>query len=64
MGDWLTELDPTSYASKVVYEGDSKVIYLELLREIYGMLVARFLLYRKIKADLEQDGFNFNPYDQ
>ena len=62
--DQLTELDPTSYASKVVYEGKSKVLYLEVLRAIYGMLVASLLWYRKIKADLEQEGFKFNPYDQ
>ena len=57
--DWLIELDPTSYASKVVFEGKSRVIYLEVLRAIYGMLVASLLWYRKIKTDLESEGFKF-----
>ena len=35
--EWLVELDPTSYASKVVLEGKSRVLYLEVLRAIYGM---------------------------
>ena len=61
--DWLVELDPTSYASKVVLEGKSRVLYLEVLRAIYGMLVASLLWYRKIKSDLESEGFVFNPYD-
>ena len=61
--DWFIELDPTSYASKAVYEGKSRVIYLEVLRAIYGMLVARLLWYRKITSDLESEEFEFNPYD-
>ena len=48
----------------MVYKGKSKVLYLEALRVIYSMLVASLLWYRKIKVDLEQEGFKFNPYDQ
>ena len=61
--DWLVELDPTYYASKVVFEGKSRVLYLEVMRAIYWMLVASLLWYRKIKSDLESEGFVFNPYD-
>ena len=61
--DWLTELDLTRYVSKVMYEGKSKVLYLEVLQAIYGMLVASLIWYRKLKADLEKKGFKINPYD-
>ena len=33
------------------------------MQAIYGMLVASLLWYRKIKSDLESEGFCFNPYD-
>ena len=39
------------------------MLYLEILRAIYGMLVAILLWYRKIKSDLESEGFVFNPDD-
>ena len=61
--DWLVELDPLSYLDKVVYEKGKKVLYLEVLRALYGMLVAALEWYKKIKADLESIGFEFNPYD-
>ena len=40
-----------------------KVIYLEILRVIYGMLEASILWYKKFRKDLESVGFKFNPYD-
>jgi len=39
------------------------VIYVEVLRAIYGMLVASMLWYKKFRKDLEGIGFKFNPYD-
>ena len=42
--DWLIELDPAKYANKVVYERGQKVLYLEILRAIYGMLIASLLV--------------------
>ena len=61
--DWLVELDPLAYLEKVVYEKGKKVLYLEVLRALYGMLIASLEWYKKIRADLESIGFEFNPYD-
>ena len=61
--DWLVELEPLSYQSLVVKENGSKVIYLNILRAIYGMLEASLLWYRKFRGDLVKIGFEFNPYD-
>ena len=33
-----------------------------LIREIYGMLVASLLWYKKFKKDLKSIGFAFNKY--
>ena len=34
-----------------------------MLRENYAMLVAALLFYKKFCRDLENIGFDFNPYD-
>ena len=60
----LVELYSETYKRHVVFENRKKSIYDVLLREIYGMLVAPLLLYKKCRGDLEIIGFEFNPYDQ
>ena len=47
----------------VVFENARMVVYVWVLRAIYGMLVAALLWYKKIKTKLEGVGFIFNPYD-
>ena len=61
--DELVKQAPNVYATYVVYENGKKVIYLEVLMALYGMLVAALLWYRKFRSDLEGIGFIFNPYD-
>jgi hypothetical protein len=61
--DLLVELAPELYGPYVVMENGKKVLYLVVLRALYGMLVAALLWYRKFRSDLEEIGFEFNPYD-
>ena len=61
--DWLVELDPAEYKNFVVIENGKKVLYLVILKAIYGMLEASLLWYRKLRKDLESVGFVFNVYD-
>ena len=61
--DWLVDLDSITYLNMVVIKKGVKVIYLEILRAIYGMLEALLLWYRKFRSDLETIGFEFNVYD-
>ena len=60
--DYLIAIDAT-YRDYVVTENGKQVIYVVILRAIYGMLVASLLFYKKIRADFEDEGFIFNPYD-
>ena len=39
------------------------MIYVEVLKAIYGMLQAALLWYKQFRADLEGIGFKFNNYD-
>ena len=59
---YLVEIEP-SYRDYIVYENGKKVIYVKILRAIYGMLQASLLWYTKLRTDLENYGFEFNPYD-
>ena len=61
--DILIKMNPGRYEGFVVYENGKKVIYVEIIRAIYGMIIASMLWYQKFRKDLEEHGFKFNPYD-
>jgi hypothetical protein len=62
--DLLVQLAPDVYGPFVVYEKGRKVLYVQVLRAIYGMLQAALLWYKEFRGDLEKEcGFKFNPYD-
>jgi hypothetical protein len=41
----------------------NKVLYVQVMRVIYGMLEAAILWQKKFRGELEQKGFKFDPYD-
>ena len=47
--DLLVKLAPDVYTSYVVFENGKKVLYVEILRALYGMLVAALLWYKTLK---------------
>ena len=61
--DMLVELDPELYEGTYTYERGQKVLYVHVLKAIYGMLRSALLFYKKLRADLEKIGFKINPYD-
>jgi hypothetical protein len=61
--EMLVELNPKLYGPHVVYKKRGKVLYIQVLRAIYGMLESALLWYRKFCGRLEKAGFKFNPYD-
>ncbi len=63
MVDMLVSVAPEIYSGYVVFENGKKVIYLVVLKAIYGMLQASLLWYKKFRSDLEAIDFKFNPYD-
>ena len=40
-----------------------KVLYVKVLKAIYGMLQSALLFYNKLRKDLEDSGFEVNPYN-
>ena len=49
--------------SRKLYEKVKKVIYIEVIRAIYGMLQSDILSYTNIRKKLQTDGFKYNPYE-
>ena len=61
--DLMVAMAPELYGPYVVFENGQKVLYLQLLLALYGMLIAALLWYRKFSGDLKSIGFEMNPYD-
>jgi hypothetical protein len=52
--DMLVELNPELCRPYVVYEKNRKVLYVQVMRAIYGMLEAALLWYKKFQGELEE----------
>ena len=64
MVDKLLEIDKDLYESYVTEEKGTKVMYVELLKALYGTLRAARLFWEKLRAKLVNDwGFTPNRYD-
>ena len=61
--DLLVDIAPEVYGPYVVTDKHRRVLYVQVLRGLYGMLVAALLWYTDFKKDLEGNGYLFNPYD-
>ena len=54
---------PELYSEFAVKENKTVVIYVELLKALYGLLLAAVLFYKKLLKDLQEKGFELNKYD-
>jgi hypothetical protein len=61
--DILLELCPGVYDNYVLVEGNHKILYVRMLKALYGMLISSILYYKKFRKDIESIGFEVNPYD-
>jgi hypothetical protein len=51
---------------KYIYVGSANkpVLYVKLQKALYGCLRSALLFYQKLLKDLEDNGFELNPYDR
>jgi hypothetical protein len=61
--DMLVGINPKLYGPAVVLENQKKVLYVEVLKAIHGMLKAALLWYKTLRKDLKDIGFIFSPYN-
>jgi hypothetical protein len=59
----LIKIAPKVYEGYWTYKGKTKVLYVKMLKIIYGMLQSSLLYYKKFRKDIESIGFKVNPYD-
>jgi hypothetical protein len=60
----LVRVDPEKYEKFTVMEGGKEVIYVKLLKALYGTLQAALLFWKELTALLKEWGFVLNPYDE
>jgi hypothetical protein len=58
--DTLLEIAPKVYEGYSTYKGKTKVLYVKMLKAIFGMLQSSLLYYKKFRKDIEPIGFEVN----
>jgi len=61
--DAILEANKEKYESYVSYEHGKRVLYMELMKAMYGTLTAPILWYQLFAATLTDLGFTINAYD-
>lgn len=64
MVEILLEIAPEVYGPYVTEVNGKKVLYVLLVKALYGTLRAALLFWRKLTGKLTSWGFELNPYDQ
>jgi hypothetical protein len=63
MAEMLVRMDPKLYRKYIRDENGKTVLYVELLKAIYGTLKAALLFWKRLSSKLVLWGFTINPYD-
>jgi hypothetical protein len=64
LAELMVLVEPMLYRKYVTVDSKGqKVLYVKMHKALYGMLRSALLFYRKLVGDLENDGFQINPYD-
>jgi hypothetical protein len=63
LAELLVKTEPSLYRKYIIIENGQEVLYMELLRALYGKLMSELLFYKQLVIDLESLGFKLNPYD-
>ena len=64
LADMLVKIAPEVYGPYLTKDkkGNS-LLYVKLLKALYGLMEASLMFYQKLRKDLEDQGFEVNPYD-
>jgi hypothetical protein len=61
--EMLVEMHPEIFKNFVAFEGKTPVLYVHMIKAVYGMLQSALLFYKKLIQELASIGFKTNPYD-
>jgi len=64
LAELLVQIDPTMYRKYVTTNSKGEpMLYVRLSKALYGLLQSALLFYKKLRKELEDFGFEVNPYD-
>jgi hypothetical protein len=63
MAELAVRLDPSLYRKYVTFEKGKPVLYTKMLKALYGTMQAALLFWQKLSGQLQEWGFELNPYD-
>ena len=63
LAELLAKCDPTKYQPYLTTEYGKPVLYVELVKALYGTICAALIFWRKFTKQLTEWGFTVNPYD-
>ena len=63
LADLLARCDPTKYQPYLTTENGKTVLYVELVKALYGTIRAALIFWRKFTKQITKWGFTVNPYD-
>jgi hypothetical protein len=63
MTEIIQKIDPGQYEKHTVYKRGKPVIYVILLKALYGTLQAALLFWENLSSQLKEWGFKLNLYD-
>ena len=64
LADMMVQIAPQIYRKYVtVDKKGTPILYVKLQKALYGLMRASLLFYRKLRQELEDYGFEVNPYD-
>ena len=61
--DIMREVNP-EFIKEVQQEGKKTLLYLRVLKELYGCIKYALMMYNLYKDNLEKESFVLNPYDK
>eukprot|EP00957_Ditylum_brightwellii_P090116 6863109-Ditylum_brightwellii.AAC.1 len=62
--DIMCDIDPEHQKNVRIDKNGKKVLYLHILRAIYGCIEAALAWYKLFATTLQDEGFKMNPYDK
>ena len=63
LAELLAKYDPTKYQPYLVIERGKPVLYVELVKALYGTIPAALIFWQKFTKQLIEWGITVNPYD-
>ena len=64
MAELMAAINPTLYAPYVITTARvEKLLYVKMLKAMYGLMRAALLFYLNLRSDVEEYGFVMNEYD-